>query len=189
MRILALASIVSLFCFECPAQDLSGAVASGINSIRRSHGLGQLRREPRLETAAVSQAEWMSSVGRMDHMREPARSLEEYKICNYHPANRVVNSGYYSFDELFRIDYNPDGSGAHVHPRPIANSHVGEIVAAGRGGGPDVRRPDIILNGWMNSPGHRQAILTPHFRDFGVGVAARGGDVYWCVVFATKESR
>lgn len=172
-----------------PAQDLPGAVASGINSIRRSQGLSQLKREQRLEGAARSQADWMLAVGRMDHMREPARSLDEYKICNYHPANRVVNSGYYTFDELFKIDYNPDGSGAQVHPRSIANTHVGEIVAAGRGGGPEVRRPDIILNGWMNSPGHRQAILTPHFRDFGVGVASNGRDVYWCVVFAVKERR
>lgn len=189
MRIAFLASALSFFCSLSPAQDLSGMVASGINSIRHSHGLTQLRRETRLESAARSQADWMSSVGRMDHLRDPARSLDEYKVCNYHPANRVVNSGYYSFDELFKIDYNPDGSGAQVHPKPIANTHVGEIVAAGRGGGPDVRRPDIILNGWMNSPGHRQVILTPHFREFGIGVAARGGDVYWCVVFATKEQR
>lgn len=186
MRIL-FALFLSLACLSSHAQDLSSAVASGINSIRRSNGLGQLRREPRLESAAKSQSDWMLSVGRMDHMRDPARSLDEYRVCNYHPANRVVNSGYYSFDELFRVDYNPDGSGAQVHPRPVANTHVGEIVAAGWGGGPQVRRPDIILNGWMNSPGHRQAILTPHFRDFGVGVSSNGRDVYWCVVFGAKE--
>jgi len=69
----------------------------------------------------------------------------------------------------------------------IANTHVGEIIAAGRGGGPDVRRPDIILEGWMRSPGHMEAILTPRFRDFCVGVASRGGDVYWCVVFAVRD--
>lgn len=169
------------------AQDLSGSVAAGINSIRRSNGLVSLAREPRLELAAKSQAEWMASVGRMDHLRESPRSLDEYKICNHHPANRVINSGYFTFDELFRVDYNPDGSGASVHPKPAANINVGEIIAAGRGGGPEVRRPDIILNGWMNSPGHRQAILTPHFREFGVGVASRGGDVYWCVVFASRK--
>lgn len=159
-------------------------MAEGINSIRSSHGLPKLRREPRLESAAASQANWMASVGRMDHLREPPRSLEEYKTCNHHPANRVINSGYFSFDDLFRIDYN--GGGAVVHPTR-ANTHVGEIVAAGRGGGPSVRRPDIILAGWMNSPGHRDAILNPKFKEFGSAVAARGGDVYWCVVFGVRE--
>jgi len=183
---LALAIALSVSC-SAFSQDLSSTVATGINSIRSSRGLVQLKRERRLDSAASSHADWMASVGRMEHLREPPRSLDEYKVCNYHPANRIVNSGYYAFDELFRIDYNPDGSGAEVHPVPIANTHVNEIIAVGRGGGPDVRRPDIILDGWMKSPGHRDTILTPRFRDFGVGVASTGGDVYWCVVFAVRE--
>jgi hypothetical protein len=121
----------------------------------------------------------------MDHLREPAGSLEEYRVCNHHPANRVVNSGYFAFDELFSVGYNERG--VEVHPKDKANTHVGEIIASGIGGGPDVRRPDIILDGWMRSPGHRRAILTPQFRDFGVGVSAVGGDVYWCVVFALRQ--
>lgn len=185
MRSLAVfAFLVLCFPFPATAQGLSGEVAAGINSIRASRGLARLSRDRRLDSAATSQADWMSSSGRMDHLREPPRSLEEYRTCNHHPANRVVNSGYFSFDELFRIDYG--NGGAVVHPTR-ANTHVGEIVAAGRGGGPEVRRPDIILNGWMNSPGHRDAILNPRFREFGVGVSGRGGDVYWCVVFASRE--
>lgn len=167
------------------AQGLSQAISSGLNGIRSSSGLPLLKRDVLLDSAAQSQADWMVAVGRMEHLREPARSLDEFRKCNHHPANRVVNSGYFSFDELFRIDYNLDGSGAQVHPTK-ANTHVGEIIAVGRGGGPDVRRPDIILNGWMNSEGHRHTILTPSFRDFGVGVASNGPDVYWCVVFARK---
>lgn len=184
MRVLPVLLTLSLFCFPARSQDLEGSVASGINSIRGSAGLVRLERNRMLEQAAKSQAEWMCAVGRMDHMREPPGSLEEYKVCNHHPANRVVNSGYYSFDDLFRIDYNQGG--AVVHPTR-ANTHVGEIVAAGRGGGPDVRRPDIILRGWMNSPGHKAAILNADFKEFGVGVAARDGDVYWCVVFGAGQ--
>ena len=170
----------------CPvnAQDLPYIVAEGINSIRASHGLPRLRREPRLDSAAASQANWMAAVGRMDHLREPPRSLDEYRTCDHHPANRVINSGYFSFGDLFRIDYN--NGGAVVHPTR-ANTHVGEIIAAGRGGGPSVRRPDIILAGWMNSSGHRATILNPGFNEFGSAVAARGGDVYWCVVFGMRE--
>lgn len=171
----------------CGAQDLSDSVCSGINRIRSSMGLGTLKRNAMLDSAAKSQSDWMASVGRMDHLREPPRNLDEFRVCSHHPSNRVVNSGYFSFDQLFSVNYNADGSGAAVHPKPIANTHVGEIVAAGRGFGPEVRRPDIILEGWMNSQGHRQAILTPHFVDFGAGVSSAPGQVYWCVVFAARE--
>jgi len=160
-------------------------VRQRINGVRRAHGLSPLSSNQQLVSAAQSQSDWMANVGRMEHLREPARSFEEYKVCNYHPANRVVNSGYFKFEQLFKMDFNPDGSGVEVHPRPEANNNVGEIVARGAGGGPDVYRPDIIVNGWMDSPGHKQVILTPQFRDFGVGITPAGQDVYWCVVFGT----
>jgi len=176
-----------LFLFAFPSvvmADLNSEVAEGINMIRASQGLGRLQINQKLNGAARSQSDWMSSVRKMEHLREPARSFEEYKSCNYHPANRVVNSGYFSFDELFRPRYN--NGGVVVDPLPAANECVGEIIAKGAGGGPDIYRPDIILRGWMNSPGHRRCILTPSFKEFGVGVSCVSGEVYWCVVFANR---
>lgn len=38
-----------------------------------------------------------------------------------------------------------------------------------------------VMNGWMNSAGHRANILNPAFKEIGVG---RTGN-YWCTVFAT----
>lgn len=185
MRIAVAFLFLSAFCVPATAQDLSRAVDVGINSIRAAHGLRPLARERRLDSAAESQARWMCSVGRMDHMREPPRSFDEFKTCDHHPANRVVNSGYFTFDELFSLRYND--TGVEVIPKDAANSNVSEIIAAGFGGGPQVRRPDIILDGWMRSPGHRKAILTPHFNEFGVAVSSSNGvDVYWCVVFAAR---
>jgi|APSaa5957512535_1039671.scaffolds.fasta_scaffold53405_3 uncharacterized protein YkwD len=34
------------------------------------------------------------------------------------------------------------------------------------------------VNGWMNSPGHRENILTPHFKSQGMGVSISGSEVY-----------
>jgi len=34
------------------------------------------------------------------------------------------------------------------------------------------------VNGWMNSPGHRINILTPHFQSEGIGVSISGNQVY-----------
>jgi uncharacterized protein YkwD len=39
----------------------------------------------------------------------------------------------------------------------------------------------------MNSPGHRTAILTPQYEEFGIGTACIGDDTYWCVVFAKPK--
>jgi uncharacterized protein YkwD len=175
-----------VFCIiETRADDLVDSISRGINSIRLKANLSVLSRDIRLDCAAKSQSDWMASVGRMEHLREHPRSLDEYKSCEHHPSNRVVKSGYFAFDDLFVVAYN--NGGVEIHPRPIANTHVGEIIAAGRGGDFEIRRPDLILEGWMKSPGHKQNILTPHFRDFGVGVASRPGEIYFCVVFASKE--
>lgn len=186
--LLSLLLCLVFFSEQSLAQDhMVDFVSRGINSARSSFGLAPVSRDAKLDLAARSQAEWMLRNSKMDHLREPPKSLDEYMVCEYHPANRVVKSGYFSFDDLFAISYN--AYGAEVKPKPEANSCVGEIIAAGRGEDSDLRRPNLILEGWMKSPGHRQAILTPHFVEFGVGVSLAPGQVYWCVVFASREKR
>ena len=179
-------SFLLLFPGLCLGSDMHSEVRHRINSIRQNHGLPALSPNQKLVEAAKSQSDWMANVGRMDHLREPAKSFEEYKVCNYHPANRVINSGYFKFEELFRLKFNPDGTGVEVLPRPEAQANVGEIIAKGSGMGRDVYSPEIIVKGWMNSPGHRRAILDSNFKEFGVGITPTGKEVYWCVVFGSR---
>lgn len=185
MKRVFLASLaVFLFGLDTQAQDLPSLVARSINTVRQKHGLTPLKTNPSLQRAAASQAIWMAQVGRMDHLREPARSFDEFLSCEYHPSNRVVKSGYFSFDELFRVDKNPNG--ANVVPLPAANEKVGEIVARGQGG-PGAYDCNTVIRGWMNSPGHREQILKAPYREFGVHVCSpRSGETYWCVVFAYR---
>jgi uncharacterized protein YkwD len=59
----------------------------------------------------------------------------------------------------------------------------GENVARG------YRTAQAVMNGWMNSPGHRANILNPRFVDLGVGVATRnGGTKFFCQNFATPRT-
>jgi uncharacterized protein YkwD len=51
---------------------------------------------------------------------------------------------------------------------------VGETLAAGTAG-TAVATPAAIVALWMGSPGHRDVLMTPGFRDVGVGVV-RGDD-------------
>lgn len=164
--------------------DLNLMVAKSINSIRSSHGLAVLKANPNLTRAAESQALWMANVGRMDHMREPAKSFDEFLVCEHHPSNRVVKAGYFRFEELFRIERNPRG--ATVFPLEAANEKVGEIIARGAGG-PGAYDYRTVVKGWMNSPGHRREILKEPYREMGVHVCSpRHGETYWCVVFGYR---
>ncbi len=174
---------VFLFCSFCQANDLYEEIFYKINYVRRNNGLSTLKLNDKLYRAAQSQSDWMAKVGRMDHLREKPSSIEAFKHCDHHPANRVINAGYYTFEELFDIEMQQNG--VVVHPKTAANKNVNEIVAAGRAPGRQAYDTDIIMRGWMNSPGHRKVILTPWFEEFGIGITSLNqGEVYWCVVFA-----
>ncbi|MFF2480810.1 CAP domain-containing protein [Paenibacillus sp. NPDC058071] len=45
----------------------------------------------------------------------------------------------------------------------VTYSYAGENIAAGQ------RTPQEVMNAWMNSPGHRQNIMSPNFKKIGVG--------------------
>lgn len=54
----------------------------------------------------------------------------------------------------------------------------GENIAAGQ------RTPEIIVNAWMNSPGHRANILSNNFSKIGVGYETNSsGRPYWTQIF------
>lgn len=55
---------------------------------------------------------------------------------------------------------------------------IGENIACGQ------RSPAEVVDGWMNSPGHRANILKPDFTHIGVGFAGGGPKgTYWTQLF------
>lgn len=62
-------------------------------------------------------------------------------------------------------------------------STAAENVAAG------YSTPELVVEGWMNSPGHRENILNPDFCDIGVGYAYNSSSTYshyWTQNFGRK---
>jgi uncharacterized YkwD family protein len=54
----------------------------------------------------------------------------------------------------------------------------GENIASGQ------RTPEIVVNAWMNSPGHRANILSTNFSKIGIGyVTNSNGTPYWTQIF------
>ena len=57
----------------------------------------------------------------------------------------------------------------------ISYRTAGENIAMG------YRSPEAVVNGWMNSSGHRANILNANFKQIGVGYVAQGN--YWTQMF------
>lgn len=55
---------------------------------------------------------------------------------------------------------------------------LGENVASGQ------KTLEQALQGWLNSPSHRNTMLSPKFSEFGLAAAtAKSGKTYWAVIF------
>lgn len=60
----------------------------------------------------------------------------------------------------------------------IRFSAAGENIAMGQ------QSPSEVMNAWMNSPGHRNNIMSPSFTQIGVGLAKdKNGRMYWTQMF------
>lgn len=76
------------------------------------------------------------------------------------------------------------------HTRPSGKSFSTALTEAGvsyRGCGENIaygqKTPQEVMNGWMNSSGHRANILNANYTSIGVGVYESGGRLYWVQLF------
>ncbi|MGI5204023.1 CAP domain-containing protein [Spirillospora sp. CA-108201] len=91
----------------------------------------------------------------------------------------------YSADMVARRFYShtsPEGTQPWDRARAAGSTHlgIGENIACGQ------RSPAEVVQGWMDSPGHRANILKPDFTHIGVGFQG-GGKVgtYWTQLFGS----
>ncbi len=59
----------------------------------------------------------------------------------------------------------------------ITYTTAGENIAKGYAGA------EAVMNGWMNSEGHKANILNPKFGTLGVGYVVKNGTTYWTQMF------
>lgn len=89
----------------------------------------------------------------------------------------------YSTDMATRGFYShtsPEGLQPWDRARATGCTHrgIGENIACGQ------RSPAEVVQGWMNSPGHRANILKPDFTHLGIGFAGGGpAGTYWTQLF------
>lgn len=87
-------------------------------------------------------------------------------------------------DRGFFDHTNPDGLSPfdRMKNAGISYRRAAENIAAGQS------TPEAVMNGWMNSEGHRSNILNPDLKEIGVGYykGETGYRHYWTQVFITK---
>lgn len=74
----------------------------------------------------------------------------------------------------------PDGSGCFTAISGVSYRTAGENIAMGTWGYYGV---DEIMDGWMNSEGHRANILNGDFSEVGFGCVVVNGNGYWVQMF------
>lgn len=65
----------------------------------------------------------------------------------------------------------------HLWHLGIDYGYAGENIAMGQ------RTPEIVMNDWMNSSGHRANILNENYDCIGVGYTMVDGHPYWVQLF------
>lgn len=124
-------------------------------------------------------AEWQSAVLRLTNAERTAAGLRPLAAD---PLLTVAAQGH-SADMIARAFYShtsPDGGEPWHRASAAGSTHraIGENIACGQ------RTPAEVVDGWMNSPGHRANILKPSFTHLGVGFAGGGSaGTYWTQLF------
>lgn len=85
-------------------------------------------------------------------------------------------------DRAYFDHNNPDGEDPFVRMERAGYSFstAGENIAAGQ------TSPQMVMQGWMESPGHCSNIMNPAFTEFGVGAYDASGapfPIYWTQTF------
>lgn len=75
----------------------------------------------------------------------------------------------------------PDGQSFYsvFSENDMSYRSCGENIAAGQ------KTPEIVMNAWMNSTGHRNNILKDSYTHMAVGCYTSGGRTYWVQLFAS----
>ena len=136
--------------------DIEEEVVNLTNKERAKSGLSPLTRNPLLDKAAQRHAEDMDASGKyLAHIGSDGSTAEQ----------RIKAAGY-------KAGWYDNGSGSLSYPRQ-------ENVAYGQD------TAEEVVEGWMNSPGHRAAILAKDAKEIGVGLEIDNvlGDAYWVQTF------
>ena len=139
------------------ANDLERRIHKLINRERGIHGLSPLAGDDMLATIARGHSKDMGSRRYFSHESPEGHDFSfRYRQEGYTCSLRIGNTVYMGAENIFQnIRFN---SVTTVNGEAYYDWNSEEQIA------------ETTVRGWMDSPGHRKNILTPHWRSEGIGV-------------------
>ena len=132
-------------------QDIASKIHVLINKERTSRGLSSFIWNPTISKASINHSNDMANRGYFEHDSPEGHDFTwRYSQVGFTCS---VSQGSWIYGGAENIMYMEGYYGVDT----IAEETV---------------------NGWMNSPGHRENILTPYFKSQGIGVAQSGNEIY-----------
>lgn len=157
-----------------PAGVLSGGgpTADDGNSVGSSSGSGTTNVDPSFGSQVIDlvnverQAEGLGLLVGNDLLTEAAQKYAQKMADEGFFAHQDPNTGQMPWDRATAVGYQW--------------TMIGENIAEGQ------TSPEMVMEGWMNSKGHRENILRPEFKEIGIGIYRDLlGRIYWVQLFGT----
>jgi len=139
------------------ANDLEKRIHTLINRERAKQGLSQLAADNELSGIARGHSKDMASRRYFSHDSPEGHDFSyRYRRAGYSCSLRAGNTIFLGAENIFQnVRYD---SVTTVNGEAFYDWNSEEKIA------------ETTVRGWMNSPGHRKNILTPHWRSEGIGV-------------------
>ncbi len=150
------------------ASQLASIIHRYINVERQRHGLRDLQWDSQLAQIAYSHSKDMSERDYFGHVSPEGKDFaDRYRENGYSLQTRVGDQVYMGGENLFL---------SNVVASYTYDQHTGEVFSYDYHSLEELASSTV--EGWMDSPGHRENILTPFTRE-GIGIFVNGeGEVY-----------
>ncbi len=150
------------------SERLASMVHEGINGQRRANGLSSLQWDSDLAVIALSHSKDMAERNYFDHISPDGKDFQaRYKQYGYHKQTRIGDMVYVGGENLFLNN---------VVESTTFDKNTGVVYEYKFNNLEDLAQSTV--DGWMQSEGHRENILTPFTRE-GIGVfVTDDGKVY-----------
>ena len=135
-------------------REVETYVVKFTNEERGAAGLTPLQHDERISEIARAHSAAMLRTGKLEHVLGGKDPTDRAETAGYN-CRRALGGGRYSF-----------GLSENIHMQTGSWHSNPEVVARN------------MVDGWMNSPGHRANIMDPMAVRIGVGIAREGGTWY-----------
>ncbi|MGP4071757.1 CAP domain-containing protein [Piscibacillus sp. B03] len=174
--------------------DVTEKAVNGLNRAATMLAL-YLEGDENVDVVPVFQGDEVDGTDRdADHVHEFERRVHE--LVNEERAKHDLEPLEFSVDvshvaraksqDMADNDYFSHESPTYGSPFDMMQEFGLRYMAAGENIAMGQRSPEQVMDGWMNSEGHRKNILQDSFTHIGVGFIKDNGTYYWTQMFIGK---